>query len=67
MALREQNFDAEAILLEVAASCSAMREAIKADGESPPTSERIRNRVRQISVWQGALTRAIERLNTSAQ
>jgi hypothetical protein len=63
MALRARNPGVASMLLEVAAKCAAMREAIKGDEENPPESERIRHRERQISEWQADIERAIRELS----
>ena len=65
MALRERVPTVASMLLEVAAKCAAMREAIKGDEENPPASERIRHREQQISEWQADIERAIRELEES--
>ena len=62
IALRERNPNVASILLKVAADCSAMREAIKADEEIPPTLDRIAKREAQLWEMQAAVARAIGEL-----
>lgn len=65
MTLRERNPAIASMLLEVAAKCAAMREAIKRDEENPPAPERIRHREQQISEWLADVECAIRELAES--